>query len=52
MFLAMRFGFPPLGKWVQPVMDESVGVTGLLAGFCKVIAGQGPRPISCFLPRR
>ena len=35
MFLAMCFGFPPLGKWVQPVMDESVGVTRLLAGFCK-----------------
>ena len=39
MFLAMRFGFPPFGKWVQPLMDGCVGVTSLLAGFCKGYGG-------------
>ena len=41
MSFVMCFGFPPLGKWVQPVMDESVGFTGLLAGFCKGYGGPG-----------
>ena len=39
MFPAMCFGFPPLGKWVQPVMDERMGVARLLAGFCKGYGG-------------
>ena len=52
MFPAMCFGFPPLGKWVQPLMDERMGVTGLLAGFCKCYGGPGAKAISCFLPRR
>ena len=39
MFPAMCFGFPPLGKWVQPLMDGCVGFTGLLAGFCKGYGG-------------
>ena len=29
MFLAMCFGFPPLGKWVQPVMDGYEGLAPL-----------------------
>ncbi len=43
MFFAMGFGFPPLGKWVQPVMDGCVGVTGPLAGFCKGYGGPGAK---------
>ena len=39
----MCFGFPPLGKWVQPVMDGCVGVTGPLAGFCKGYGGPGAK---------
>ncbi len=43
MFPAMCFGLPPLGKWVQPVMDESLGFAGLLAGFCKGYGGPGAK---------
>ena len=43
MFLAVRFGFPPLGKWVKPVMDGCVGVTGLLTDFCKGYGGPGAK---------
>ena len=43
MFLAVCFGFPPLGKWVQPVMDKGLSVTGLLAGFCKAYCGPGAK---------
>ena len=43
MFPAMCFGFPPFGKMVQPFMDGCVGVTGLLAGFCKGYGGPGAK---------
>ena len=42
-FPALCFGFPPLGKWVQPVMDESLGVTRLLTGFCKGYGRPGAK---------
>ena len=43
MFLPVRLGFPPLGKWVQPFMDGCVGVTNFLAGFCKGYCGPGAK---------
>ena len=43
MFLVMRVGFPPLGKWVGSVMDKGVGFTDLLTGFCNGYSRLGPK---------